>query len=348
MNSEFCRVVVIGLGNIGSQLTALLARNPKIARLLLIDPGIYCEDNLSQQQIDAAAIGNTKVNYVKAQLNRVNDKLAVKVIARRLQEIPMGIFLDYDVILLCVDNNVARQFASQLALRLDLILIDAAVGFNRYFRVRVLMGKRGPCIECGWGGSEYALLGEEYQCGSIRDIATDSSIELGSIAAAYQSIQLNAVLRDGAPAESYQLFGDTSAPGINRHTYSRNSNCRFDHQSFVPSSSILASLAISNLCGNLLRVPGAVGFARRSICQSCFNQSVLSPPVLVRHLESRGQCECGGTVSPVPTGLSSQLRLADLSPSEKVLAICEFGIRPGDLLQLDHKQHVCLVEKEHE
>jgi len=84
MNSEFCRVVVIGLGNIGSQLASLLARNPKIDRLLLIDPGIYSEDNLSQQQIDAAEIGNPKVNYVKAQLNRINDKLAVKAIARRL------------------------------------------------------------------------------------------------------------------------------------------------------------------------------------------------------------------------------------------------------------------------
>jgi hypothetical protein len=235
-----------------------------------------------------------------------------------------------------------------LALRLDLILIDAAVGFNRYYRVRVFKGKRGPCIECGWGDSEYALLGEEYECGSFRSIATDSSIELGSIAAAYQSIQLNSVLRNGVPTESYQLFGDTFAPGINRHTFSRSSNCRFDHQSFVPSSTIQASLAIANLSGNLLRVPGAVGFARRSICQSCFKQSVLSPPVLVRHLESKGQCDCGGTVSPVPTGLSSRLRLADLSPGENVLAICEFGIRPGDLLQLDQNQHVCLVEKEHE
>ena len=260
----------------------------------------------------------------------------------------MGFFLDYAVILLCVDNNLTRQFASQLALRLDKILIDAAVGFNRYFRVRVFTGKRGPCIGCGWDDSEYGLLGEEYKCGSLRDFATDSSIELGSIAAAYQSLQLDKVLRNGVPAESYQIFGDTLAPSINRHTYGRNTNCRFDHQSFLQSSTSPASHAITCLSGDLLCVPGTVGFARRTLCQSCFNLSVLSPPVLVRHLESRGQCDCGGTLSLVPTGLSSQLRLADLSTGEKNLALCEFGIRPGDLLQLDHNQHVCLVEKEHE
>ena len=276
MNSEFCRVVLIGLGNIGSQLAALLARNPKIARLLLIDPDIYSEDNLSQQQIDAAAVGNPKVNYVMAQLNRINDKLAVKAFPCRLQEIPMGIFLDYDVILLCVDSNVTRQFASQLALRLDMILIDAAVGFGRYFRVRVFLGKRGPCIGCGWDGSEYGLLGEEYACGSLRDIATDSSIELGSIAAAYQSLQLNSVLRNGVPAESYQIFGDSLAPSITRHTYSRNTNCRFDHQSLLQSSSVQANLAFSNLSGHLLRVPGSVGFSRESVCQSCFNSQLHS------------------------------------------------------------------------
>jgi len=72
-------VVLAGAGgNIGSFAVGLLARNPGIGRLTLIDPGVYEEKDLITQEIGREAVGRAKAYAQADRARRIRSDLKIE------------------------------------------------------------------------------------------------------------------------------------------------------------------------------------------------------------------------------------------------------------------------------
>lgn len=82
-------VILAGLGNIGSHVVPLLARDASLRRVVLIDSDTYDETNLATQDIEPRDVGKAKAHVQARRLRRLNPKLKVDAIARPIQCVPL-------------------------------------------------------------------------------------------------------------------------------------------------------------------------------------------------------------------------------------------------------------------
>ncbi|MFQ5352927.1 MAG: ThiF family adenylyltransferase, partial [Candidatus Binatia bacterium] len=92
--SQGATVVVVGLGNVGSQLAPLAARMPGVGRVVLIDHDSYERKNLRAQAIRAADIGRTKALVQADRLREINPALNLVAIVDRFETVPLGFLRD--------------------------------------------------------------------------------------------------------------------------------------------------------------------------------------------------------------------------------------------------------------
>ncbi len=159
------RVVVVGVGNIGSHLVPHLGRFPGIGRVTLIDPDIYEAKNLMSQDITPRDVKLSKASAQARRLRRINPDLQVHAIQDSVENVPMG-QLRCDLILACLDSKGARRYTNQLAWRLGVPWIDSGVaGDDLLARVNVyLPGAHAGCLECAWNEGDYEVLEQTYPC----------------------------------------------------------------------------------------------------------------------------------------------------------------------------------------
>ena len=229
-------VVVVGAGgNIGSHLAPHLARLTKVARITLIDRGIYEQANLCSQNITVHDLGRAKAAVQAHRLRRINPMLHVNTIVDAIENVPLG-QLRADVIVACVDSRGARQYINQVAWRLGTSWIDAGVqGDGLLARVNVYRpGLDSPCLECAWDQHDYEVLEQTYPCQEQeREPApTNAPSSLGALAAALQAIECQKLLagRWEHVAVSRQVLIDACSHQHYVTTFRRNPRCRFDHQ----------------------------------------------------------------------------------------------------------------------
>lgn len=127
------RLVVIGAGALGSELCRLLAQRG-FSNVLVIDPDLLEPRNTRSSAVYLEAygeLGETAFHYRKAEL-------IVEVIRRKYalpwQSLPieiadagLGLLADYDLLLSCTDNSLARIETARAARVLKLPMLDGAV-----------------------------------------------------------------------------------------------------------------------------------------------------------------------------------------------------------------------------
>jgi molybdopterin/thiamine biosynthesis adenylyltransferase len=149
---EALKVVVVGVGSIGSAVSQALAEYG-VHDLALVDPDRLLPHNLVRHQAKRRWIGRYKVN---AQRDTLLDRfphldvtalpLSVTSAADRMR----SLFADADIVICCTDGTEARIVCSHLArwagtpLVLACVLDDGAIGEI----MRLRPGKRTGCLAC--------------------------------------------------------------------------------------------------------------------------------------------------------------------------------------------------------
>ncbi len=164
---------IIGCGNIGSPLSAHVARLGRgavLGRVILVDPDTYSEANIRTQEICCSDVGRAKVEVQAERMRAIHPELEVVTHACRIEDLPISVFRGA-ILLGAVDSRDARQQINQAAWRVGSPWIDMAVdGPSLLCRVTTYVpGDASVCLECSWEASDYALLQQRLPCDRIRD-----------------------------------------------------------------------------------------------------------------------------------------------------------------------------------
>jgi len=229
------RVVIVGLGNIGSEATPLIGRMPEVGSIDLIDWQDYDAGNVLTQNVLPSEVGKPKAIVQARKLKRIRTDLEVRAFCERVQDIPIGLFRA-DVVVACLDNLAGRQFLGQACFRMGTTWVDSGVdSANSLARVNVYaVSGDASCIECAWD-AEYDSLEQTYPCGAGNGPApTNAAAYLGSAAAAMQAAECAKLLSGNMDmlAVGKQITLDLAYHNLLVTTFSRNRSCRFDHVSW--------------------------------------------------------------------------------------------------------------------
>ena len=228
-------VVIAGAGgNIGSHLTAHVARMERVGRVTLVDPDAYEPRNLSSQDITRADVGVRKVTVQRRRIRRIaRDRVDVIAIADRVENVPVG-RLSGDVILACLDSRAARQQVNQVAWRLGIPWIDAGVQpAQSLARVNVYVPSLNTaCLECAWSDADYAALEQSYPCDGPSaggdPAPTQAPSPLGALAASLQAIECGKLLAGDIEraAVGRQVLVDAASHRHYVTSFRRRESCR--------------------------------------------------------------------------------------------------------------------------
>jgi len=220
------RVLLAGLGNIGSYLAVLVA--PLVSFIRLVDRGTVKARNTANQFYGPDVEGLTKVEATAALLRRLAPHVTVEGRVADLEDLTWGELADVDVALAGLDSLRARQVLSDKLVPLRIPLIDGGVGEPMLVRVQVLLPGRA-CLQCSWGPGQRRALSTEYRCGVERSVETPPTISPGcggAVAAGMMVAQCARLFGPGPPQDSYEINGDLLAGrfvAARRHV---NNNCR--------------------------------------------------------------------------------------------------------------------------
>jgi len=225
-----CRVLIAGLGNIGSWLSALLA--PLVTFVRLVDRDRVESKNVWNQSYGPDCVGKFKVDAVADALAGRWPHCEIQRRPTDLEDLPQGDFADVELCVAGLDSLRARQVVSESCYRLGIPLIDGAVGEPLLGRVQVLL-PGSACIQCQWGVGHYRQLAAETPCipgVAAEAAATTAPAMLGAVTAGLMTSEYLRLLGQSPPAQSREIFFDLDNQ---RHFVSRlgqASGCRFDHQ----------------------------------------------------------------------------------------------------------------------
>jgi molybdopterin/thiamine biosynthesis adenylyltransferase len=350
-------IAVVGLGNIGSWLAALLVRMREIGRLILIDGDHYDASNLIGQDITPDAIGRAKVGAQAERLSSVRaDDLAIVDIARRIENVPLGILARSDLIVAGVDSNGTRQNISEIAFRLGIPYLDCGVNPAHATARLSFYDPRHPdsaCMECNWGPNDYARLDARKSCSEAatsKAPATTGNAFLGSLSASTAASAIHRFLQSDS-GTCLDMDADTPARQTVIEAFSlnalrggvkRNPHCHFDHKrltrELVTDSDTDASLKTFlthigvDASTATLSIPG-VSWIIEHRCEQCPDSKIRRPALFDRPLVDPPTCpDCGIPAAPFGFTGSDSLSCSDLLTAELESPLASFGIEPGDII----------------
>ena len=347
------KVVVVGAGgNIGSHLVPHLGRIPGVGSILLVDRDTYEPKNLAGQDAGRSDIGRAKAKVQARKLRGINPELEVTAVVDSVENLPLG-RLRADVIVVCVDSRVSRQYLSRAAWRLRVVLIDAGVRAEGLLaRVNVyLPGRNAPCMECAWSPVDYQAIEVKYPCPEHRPEApaTNAPSSLGALAAALEAVELEKVL-GGQWDEA--LVGRQVLVSATHHkhwvtSFRRNRDCRFDHRTWrvrrlrqgpeeiTPGDVLELGRKVGAGSGPVELYVEGKAFLGRLSCSGCGWTRKLPIRLSGRLRRSEETCrQCGGSLRPVGFDTADWLSLQYLDEKLLTRPLRYLGFRAGDVFAL--------------
>lgn len=244
------RVLIAGVGNIGSHLPALLAR-AGVAEVRLVDRDHVERKNLAAQDYRVDDLGRAKADVQAERLRESFPMLRVVPLTADLEELPLD-FAAVDLILGALDSRRARQaLVSEIAWPLGVPVVDGGVGDSRLGRVQVFHpGEQTACLECTWGAADYRLAAAEYPCvpGARAGVSpTGAPAFLGAFTASLMASEAVRLLSGAAEQESYEIPFDIDHLQMRRFSLRRAPRCRFDHA--ITTEAIPAGRTVGEMLG---------------------------------------------------------------------------------------------------
>ncbi len=140
-------VLIVGVGGTGCEVSKNLALMG-IGKLILVDPDVIELSNLNRQFFyHEQDVGRSKVSVAKERIQILNPEITVEIYQERIQDAPMRLFKEVDIVVGCVDNFLARQYMNSQCVLHDKVLVDSAT--DGYLgQVQVVIPKNTACLAC--------------------------------------------------------------------------------------------------------------------------------------------------------------------------------------------------------
>jgi len=234
------RLLVAGLGNIGSALVLQLARmlaeaGVELGLLRLIDRSSVAARHAVNQAYDRAdEVGRPKTLAAAERVRAICPRVAVETLVADLDQAPLGWFEDIDLCFGCLDSLQARQtLVSERAWRLNVPVVDGGVdgGGELIGRVQTVV-PGGACLECVWGVAHYRQIARETPChplGRRPPQSTAAPLLLGEAVAGAMLAEAAALLAAGPAGGSREIVFDLANGRRLESRIRRAAGCRYDH-----------------------------------------------------------------------------------------------------------------------
>ncbi len=127
------RVLVFGVGGVGSAVVHMLARSG-IQHIGFVDFDDIDETNINRQLVaNSKNIGKLKVDELEQQLKEINPNIEVDKYPLKFSEETMNnVSFDYDYIVDCIDDISAKKLLIQIANDKKIPILSAMGAGNRY------------------------------------------------------------------------------------------------------------------------------------------------------------------------------------------------------------------------
>jgi len=341
-------VLLVGAGNIGSPLVDLLAREPLIGKLAIIDADRYTEANRLAQAIFPADVGKPKAFVAARRARRIaGQRLVVRGLHGDLVDIPWGVYRDADVVFAALDSRRARADLALICWRMGRPLIDAGVNADSLLARTTLYlpGPDAPCYLCGTDDGRN--LEAKYNCVGqpLAAPSTGAPAYLGTAAASLAVSEFHRLARgESDKSAGREIVLDLARGGMTTTTQRRSGSCSFDHRTWALGGSISGRLTIGRAleldgddtgeAPSTLRVEGSA-FVRKLSCNrpGCgrHSRSVLK---LSRRLGAPLVCKCCGVgLTASAMDLADALE-ASLPPRDLRRTLASVGLRTGDVVTI--------------
>jgi hypothetical protein len=337
-------LVIAGLGNIGLPFVDFVSRMPGMRSVVLVDPDVFTENNVSCQMVALRDVDCPKVEVAAARIAEANPALRIETLRCRLEHAPRGLYRGR-VIASCLDSRFARASLSDIAWTVGAPLwLDAGVRpEGRLARASAAFPSHAKAagICCGWSPQDWSLAAREYSCaGAFEGAPSRSPAFVGAMAASVMAHLLDRFIANDLPPSADARSWVFSLDAHRSWTTSirRSSDCRCKHQSWAiePLGHSAETCKLSDLTeAGLLAVPGMpVTTALRCDCGSVrgsFRIAARLPETLV-HCDS-----CGGKMSSGALDLFDEIDLSaleDFGPEVSALALADLGVSNGDIIRL--------------
>jgi molybdopterin/thiamine biosynthesis adenylyltransferase len=347
-------IVVVGLGNVGSQLVDHIGRMAGVARVVLVDRDVYEPANLRSQRITARDVGKPKAEAQRRILRALNPSLDVCAVVDDVANVPPG-ELRASVIVGCLDSLEARLALNDRAWRLGgAPWIDGGVEPEQQL-VRVngyRPGPENPCLECALNETDYANLASRHPCQPRGNTPapTNGSTSIGALAAALLAVECEKILSGDFERSliNRQIVLDVSHHRHYVTSFRRNPRCRFDHAGWQLAP--LRGLAPTDSLADLLAA------ARHAAHGSGATNLTIEYHPLVRtlhcpscgcgiervHLSGRAPLRCPRCHARelIATGFTTVDPIDASSPACVLRrSLRAVGLRPGDVVRVCTGEH---------
>jgi adenylyltransferase/sulfurtransferase len=164
-------IVVVGAGALGNEVAKNLALLG-VGQVTIIDHDTVEASNLTRSIMfcgpdiaEHLRRRTPKSQLLAMRVKEVNPDVDARSVVGEVADIGLAILRRADLVLTCVDNEMARLETSWMCLRANRILVDAGLGLINYSsgQVTILPGAAGPCYLCRKGAQRRRELLQEME-----------------------------------------------------------------------------------------------------------------------------------------------------------------------------------------
>ncbi|MDR4468955.1 MAG: ThiF family adenylyltransferase [Nitrospira sp.] len=349
------RIAILGLGNIGGETARHLAMLG--IPLLLVDRGLVEPANLGTQGFTDEDLGLLKVEARRRALRRLNPHCPIDVLALDLETMGFAALRSADLWLCCLDSLRLRVRVNEMALRLGIPWIDAAIdGTGRSF-ARVATydpPSDSACFLCGYGPADVQHLvqqGQPMPCQTLTAVndasPTQAVSAIGAVAAGMQVLWALEQLLNRPHHFGCEFLLNLDSREARSLRRSRDPNCVVGHESWVFTEGLTQSHSWGEVFAQaetLLGAPVTLTLLHRTlvtarICIQCGDTH--HPYRLLDTLDRfHERCACGGSYSIPSSGLMDRFTRSEASEFLDQ-SLQQVGIPGDDVLIAQHGDRCC-------
>jgi adenylyltransferase/sulfurtransferase len=337
------RVLVVGAGALGNEVLKNLALLG-VGQIHIVDFDRVEPSNLTRSVLFRSEdAGRPKAEVAAVRTRDLNpDVHVVSLQADVIHEVGLGLFLDADLVIGCLDNREARLWVNRQCWKTRTPWIDAGIQEIQGV-VKVFVPPDSACYECAMTRRDFELLNLRYSCPLLRrdDLQQGKVPTTPTIASMIAALQVQEALKllHGMPvaAGSAHVYN-----GVANRFYTtalpRRDDC-LSHEEYpeplaLPLSHQATAAELLEAAGRTLEGPLWLHLERDLIvawaCPACGSRHrVMRPRSQVRQAEA--VCpDCGGPA--VPDSCSG---LDQDDPMVATARLAELGVPAYDIVRVD-------------
>lgn len=206
------RVLMVGAGAIGNEVAKNLVLSG-FRDITVVDMDGVVNSNLARCLFFSekeAANGGLKAEIVANGMMALGPGIKVTAITKKIQDQGDGFVRNFDVVLGCLDNVLARLYLNAQCYYNAIPYVDGAMDGLRG-KVQVVIPPETPCLECGMNSSHGRIVEQRFSC-----TGNDVSLFLPKVGA---EITTTSIIGAMLVREAVKLVSGKGAECIKNVTY---------------------------------------------------------------------------------------------------------------------------------